>query len=359
MAHPPAPRTRSEAQRRADRIRAFQAELAEAERDGALVLTPEQRARLEAYHAELLQQLAGTFDVDVSEQQKRLSLGMVVVATAGAVAFAASLVLFVFRIWGRLSVEAQVALLVAAPLAAAGAADLTARRRSLRVLTGLFALVAFAGFVLNLEQLGHLFAFTPAPEALLAYAVFAGLLAYAYGQPLLLLAGAALLAVYLAAAFVRVAGGWWPPPGLFWRLDGFLVGGALVLVWSALPHRTHDDFPPLLRDTGVFMVSLVTVIVGQAPQLSWLPFAERAVAVLYQVLSFAVPGAAVALAMRRGWTSTMAVAGLFVSVALFVKYVDWWWDRLPAYLFFLVVGATALGLLWLFGRARARARALA
>jgi hypothetical protein len=47
------------------------------------------------------------------------------------------------------------------------------------------------------------------------------------------------------------------------------------------------------------------------------------------------------------------------TAALFVKYVDWWWDWMPRYLFFLVVGATALAVLVLFSRARAGRRAQA
>jgi hypothetical protein len=37
-----------------------------------------------------------------------------------------------------------------------------------------------------------------------------------------------------------------------------------------------------------------------------------------------------------------------------MKFVDWWWDWMPKYLFFLIVGLTALALLWAFRRLRAR-----
>jgi uncharacterized membrane protein len=69
-----------------------------------------------------------------------------------------------------------------------------------------------------------------------------------------------------------------------------------------------------------------------------------------------VPAAAIAAGMRRGWPGTIGLGGALFSIALFIKYVDWWWDWMPRYVFFLVVGATALLLLWLFGRVRARVR---
>lgn len=349
-------RTRAEAQRRADRIRQFQAELADVERDGAVELTADQRARLAAYHVTLLAQLSASFDVDVSDEQKQLSRGMQIVAIIGAIALAASVFLFFFHFWGRMGAGTQVTILVAAPLWAVGAAELASRRQSLRFLTGLLAMLAFACFVLNLEQLGEIFALTPTPEAMLAYAAFALALAYAYGQRLLLVAGGVALAIYIAASLVRLAGGWWLPPGIMWRLDGFVVAGAVILGWSCVPHRVRDEFPGVLRGTGLFVANAAILVAGQQGHLSWLPFAERTVAFVYQVLSFVVPAGAMALGMRRGWTGTMAIGGLFFSLALFIKYVDWWWDWMPHYLFFLAVGATALVLLWLFGRARARLR---
>ena len=351
-----APKTRAEAQRRADRIRQCQAELAQAERDGALDLTADQRARLHAYHDGLLARFASSFDVDVSDRQKQISRGMQAVAAIGAVALAASVFLFFFNVWGRMGTGLQVAVLVAAPLWLVGLAEIAARRPSLRFLTWLLTLVAFASFILNLGQLGEIFALTPTPEAVLACGVFAVALAYAYGQSLLLVAGAACLAVYVAAVMVRFAGGWWPPPGLFQRLDGFIISGVAILWWSRLPHKVRDEFPDILRGTGVLVLCVPILVLTHQGMASWLPIGERATEVIYQVLSFLVPGAAIAVGMRRGWPGTIGLGGALFSIALFVKYVDWWWDWMPRYVFFLVVGATALLLLWLFGRVRARVR---
>lgn len=346
--------TRAAAQRRADRIRQFQAELAEAEHDGALELTADQRSRLDAYHASLLDRLARTFDVDISDKARQLSRGMQVVAIIGAIALAASGFLFFTYVWGRMSTALQVTVLVAAPLAAVGATELVSRRQSLRFLTDLVALVAFACFILNLGFLGQIFALPPAPEAALAYALFALALAYAYGQRVLLAAGAVCLSVYIAALFIRLAGGWWLPPGLLWRWDSFVLAGAALVAWSCVPHRLRDEFPGVLRGTGLILAGVAILIVSREGTFSWLPFHERVVQTVYQVLSLVVPAVAIGVGIRRGSTDTLAIGGVLFSVALFAKYVDWWWDWMPRFLFFLAVGATALALLWVFGRVRAR-----
>ena len=356
MPDPQVAPTRATAQRRADRIRQFQAELAALESDGALALAADQRSRLDAYHAALLERLASTFDVDVSDTQKQFSRGMQAIAIIGAIALAASVFLFFFHFWGRMGTALQVAVLIAAPLVATGLTELASRRQRLRFLTGLVALVAVACLILNLEVVGEIFALTPTPEAVLAYAVFALALAYAYGQRLLLAAGAVVLSVYVAASIVRLAGGWWMPPDLFLRWEGFVLPGVALLVWSSVPHRLRDDFPGVLRGTGLAVIGVAIVVLSREGQRSWLPADERTIEAVYQILSFIVPAAAIGLGMRRGWTGALAIGSLLFTIALVTKYVDWWWDWMPKYLFFLAVGATALGLLWVFGRVRARLR---
>lgn len=67
------------AQHRADQICAFRAELQALREDGVLTLPDEARARLRAYHDDILRHLSSQFDVDTSHEQKRLSWGMRIV----------------------------------------------------------------------------------------------------------------------------------------------------------------------------------------------------------------------------------------------------------------------------------------
>jgi len=98
---------RGKAQRRADRIALFRAELAELERGQGLILTPEQRARLDAHLVSVLSTLSREFGVDAMESAKRISWGMRVASLLGAVALGTAMVLFLHRFWGSVPTAAH------------------------------------------------------------------------------------------------------------------------------------------------------------------------------------------------------------------------------------------------------------
>jgi hypothetical protein len=135
---------KDEAQLRADRVRAFQKELAAVESEGVLTLSEGQRAPLLAHHARLLEQLADTFDVDVTGGQKQLSWGMRIVAFLGAAAISAAVFFLFYRYWGHLDTGVQVMILVSAPLLGVAGVQLAVRRERTGYFAGIIALVAFA-----------------------------------------------------------------------------------------------------------------------------------------------------------------------------------------------------------------------
>lgn len=352
VSEPLLPRTRAGAQRRADRIRAFREELDAASRDDAVELTPQQRSQLQAYHEGLLEQLSRRFDIDTSERHKQISRGMQVVSLLGAVALGASVLLYFVRVWGLLSTPVQVAVLASAPFLSMAALELVSRRERLRFMTGLLAAMTFASVVLNVEGLARIFAVVPSPEGLLAYGLVALALAYAHGQRLLLAAGVVCLSGYAAAAAVRAAGWWWTEA--LHRPETLLGAGALAVAGSLLPHRTRDDFPPVLRAAGFVEVFLAILVMSRLGEGSWMAAEPRRVELAYQVVSFVAAGWAIWLGLRRGWLEVTTLGTVFFAVFLFVKFFDWWWDWMPRYLFFLAIGLTSLALLWAFTRVRAR-----
>src|SRR5262249_47373046 len=117
-----------EAQERTDRLRTFRKELADLERRQILVLTEEQRARLDPYLDQTIADLARDYDIDVTESQKQLSLGMRIVSALGGLALCAAVFLFFYRFWGLMPTAAQVAILVATPLLGLAAMEFTSRR---------------------------------------------------------------------------------------------------------------------------------------------------------------------------------------------------------------------------------------
>jgi cytochrome c-type biogenesis protein CcmH/NrfG len=110
--------SRSEAQRRADRIRILREELDELERSRVLELSTDQRTRFDEWSAARLRELATEYDVDTTVSQKRVSWGLRITSTLGGLALCAAVVLFFNRYWGYLPTSAQVAIVMLAPLAA-------------------------------------------------------------------------------------------------------------------------------------------------------------------------------------------------------------------------------------------------
>ncbi|RPJ77388.1 MAG: DUF2157 domain-containing protein, partial [Acidobacteria bacterium] len=182
---------RQEAQRRVDQVVAFKRELTELGREGVLALGFEERNRIERYHAELLAQLARQFDVDRSEGQRQMSLGMRIASLLGAVTLSAGVVLFFYRVWGLLATPAQVAVLVSMPLLALAGVEVAARREKTLYVAAITAMVASAAFALDLSVMGAIFNIVPTPTGIAAWSAFALAVAYAWGLRLLLAAGLA------------------------------------------------------------------------------------------------------------------------------------------------------------------------
>jgi len=342
---------RGEAQRRVDRIHAFREELAELERQG--VLARDQRERVLRFHEDTVRALAARFDVDASEAERRLSLGMRTASLLGAITLAAAAYTFVERFWWGLPVVVQVALLVAAPLLCVAGMEVAARRERTLYVTGVLGLVALAFFAVDLDAIGALFNVTPGPGAFLAWAAFAGLLAHAYGLRLLLFAAGAGFTVFLSARVTEWMGGPWGQLGS--RPESVLPPAALLLAAGVvLSSRAGPALAPVYRLSGLCALLLSVFALSQGAT-SQFPWRAGAVEAFYQVVFVLVAGLALRTGIRRGWPEVEAVATVFLVLFLLARFVDWCWDWMPRWLFFLALGALALGVLFALRRLR-RAR---
>src|SRR5437870_9560020 len=178
--------SQADAQKRADRIRAFREELRTLEAEGVLALPDGQKQSLARHHDETLRRLSQAFDIDTTDAQKQMSWGMRIASFLGALALCAAVFLFFRRFWGLLSTPAQVAVLLAAPILGLLGTHLAARRDRTLYFASILGLVAFGCFVLDLMMLGDIFNITPSPKAFLPWAAFGFLLAYTYGPRILL-----------------------------------------------------------------------------------------------------------------------------------------------------------------------------
>jgi uncharacterized membrane protein len=346
------------AQQRADRIRAFRAELAELTAEGAIDLSPEQRANLEQHLDRTLNALAARFDIDTTEEQRQISWGMRIASTIAGLALCAAAVLYFHRIWGLLPIAGQVALLVAAPVVCIAAMEVAARRERTPYYTALLGILALAAAVLNLEALGGIFNLTPTPNALLVWAIFGFGIAYAYRLRLILAAGIFCGIGFASMRLLKLAGLPWQ--GVDSRVETLLATGAMAaLAPRLIRHTRWEGFPWVYRMTGFFAMFAAILLGCFNGRATFLPFGSRRVEELYMLAGLAAASLVMRYGIRIREPGTVNLAAGAFAVYLYVRLHEWWWDLMPRYLFFLLVGLIALGLLILFQRLRRKTGAAA
>jgi len=333
--------TKTTAQQRTDQIHAFNLELAELAREQLLTLSAEQQAAIDDYQQSLFSQFRNDFDIDHSQQEKQLSLGMRIASFLGAVAMAASVFFLFYQFWGRLGTASQVVILISLSLISFVATVIVASKDASGYFTKLVGLVAFACFVLNIAMFGQIFNITPTDNALLVWAALALLLAYAYDVRLLQVA-----AVLCVIAFVSARVGAWS--GMYWIHFGerpenfFPVAILLFFLPQWLNHTRFSGFALSYRVFGIITLLLPMLVLAHWGYGSYLNIDPDIVEGGYQLLGFTLSGVLIWYGIRRNWAHVVNTGVTFFVIFIYTKFFDWWWDVMPKYLFFLVLGLVAI-----------------
>jgi uncharacterized membrane protein len=278
---------------------------------------------------------------------------MRIASTLGALAICAAIVLFFMRYWGYLGTPAQVAIVILTPLLALAGAEFASRRERTPYFTGLLGLVAVASFILNLVVIGSIFNINPSERALLPWGGFAIVLAYRYGLRLMLALGLALLMSYAAAAYPARMGHRWLD--FYDRPEHFLLLGLVVFTLSHfLKHSRHTNFPAAYRLVGVLTFFIAVLSLADWGARSYLPWEQNTIERMYEMAGLILSAAAIWLGIARGWNGIVNTGAAFFTIFLFTRLYHWWWDWLPKYLFFAVIGALGIALVLAFRRLRGK-----
>jgi uncharacterized membrane protein len=348
--------SKADAQRRADQVGAFSRELAELEREGVVALSPDQRAAIQRHHAGLLASLARQYDVDRTEPQRQMALGMRVASLLAAVTLSAGVVLFFYRVWGILTTPAQIAALVAMPLLLLAGVEIAARLEPTRYVASILAIIAAASFALDVNVVGVIFNMTPAPTILLAWAAFALAVAYAYDLKLLLAAGLAAAMGYLLAVVAAATGIDWSVS--ITRPEPLLLAGPCAVAVSFRRFATRPEgFDGTWRLVGTSALLLPLVFLSTWPEVfSYRLLPTTALHAVYDTAGFVLPAGAIYWGIRRRWTDVVNASAGFLVLFTYAKFFDWWWEVLPRYVFFLVLGGLAVATMLVLARLRRRVR---
>lgn len=343
--------SRISAQQQVDEIRIFQRELQRLERDGILKLGTEQHHAIKHHHDGLISGYVKVFDIDQDIRSKQLSLGMRIASFLGAIALAASVFFLFYQFWGNFSVSVQVSTLILSVLGSFLLTIWIQARDQTGYFSKLAAMVTFTCFVLNVVMLGQIFDITPSDKALLPWAALAMLLAYACDLRLLLSAG-----ILCIIGFVAARVGTWS--GMYWINFGerpenfFPVAIAMLLLPHFVRQNRYSKFDATYRVFGLLALYLPMLVLANVGTLSYLDIDRDVVEGTYQVLGFALSALAIWVGTREHWPDTINTGTIFFVIFLYTKLFDWWWDSMPKYLFFMVLGLTAILVLMVLKRMR-------
>lgn len=330
----------------------FQRELARLEQEQVLVLAPPEREALQRHHDRLLAEYTLAFDIDGDTRAKQLSLGMRIASFLGALALAASVFFLFYQFWGLLPTSAQVGVLLFASLGSFAATVWIQRRDGTGYFTKLAAMVAFACFVLNIAMFGQIFNITPSDRAFLAWAALALLLAYMCDLRLLLACGILCIIAFTAARMGEWRGVYWLYFGQ--RPENFFPAALLLFVVPAVvTHERFAGFAGIYRVFGLLSFFLPVLVLSHWGAGSYSSLEPWFVEGWYQVVGFVGSGLVIWLGARRRWPEVVNTGVTFFVVFLYTKFYDWWWEIMPKYLFFFVLGLTAVLCLLVLKRLRA------
>ena len=343
--------TREQAQQRASQIHAFHAELELLERQQVLSLNDSQRQRLGEHHQRLLERFSQQLDIDTSAHSEQLSLGMRVASFFGALAFACALFFLFYRFWGLFNTPSQVAVLIGSSVASLGLTLWLNQVDRSGYYCKLAALLCFTAFVLNLSLLGQIFNITPSDKALLPWGALALLLAYQCRLRLLLVAAIACLVAFIAARVGAWGGVYWLSVGE--RPEHFFPASVLLLsIPALLSQQRWYGFAATYRIAGLLCLYIPLLVLGYWGESSYLPWSADSIELLYQTLAFVLSALGVAAGVKFAHSDVRNTSLVFLLLYLYTKFFDWWWELLPKYLFFLLLGLISLLLLVLLTRWR-------
>jgi len=343
------------AQQRADQVQAFNAEIKCLKDENVLELDDNQRIAISRYQTSLLEALTHQFDIDTNVRQKQLSTGMKIASFVGALALAASIFFLFYQFWGYLTTPVQVSILTAAPLLTLLLTYLISQREDTGYFTKLMAMVSFACFVLNLVMLGQIFNIAPSDKALLAWAVYGFLLAYAFDIRLLL-----AMAILSLAAFIAARVGSWS--GMYWiytgeRPENLLLPAMIIFSVPMFNNRwinqkNFNGFSPIYRVFGCMLFLIPVLVLSNWGRGSYLNIEPDIIEGFYQLTGFIVSAGLIALGIKKQWSDVINTGNVFFVLFLYTKIFDWWWEIMPKYLFFLVIALSSVLMLFVYKRVR-------
>jgi len=287
------------------------------------------------------------FDIDSSKREKQFGIGMKIASFLGAIALASSVFFFFYQFWGGYSTGIQVLILITAPLVTLGLSMFVAYRDSTGYFSKIFGLVTYACFVLNLIMLGQIFNIIPSKNIFLVLGMFALLLAYASDAKLLLVIGLIGISGFISSQAVTWSGVYWAGFGM--RPETFLPAAIILFLFPAfISHKKFSGFASTYRICAAILFFMSLLIMSHWGEASYFDLRNKTIEGIYQFAGFVFSLAAIWFGIHKSFQAITNIGSISFVIFLYSRFYDWWWEWMPKYLFFLIIGVTAILALLIF-----------
>lgn len=342
---------------RAEQIRAFRDEVRSLEAEGVVALAPEAAANVHRHQEALLAGLGIDGDVDLSREEARLSVGMRIATLLGAIALSAAWAMFVREMWDDLGLVAKLVLVWVPPVLLASLTHFSVSHERSGYVASIVASVASVALLVAIVATWRVYALAPSQHVFLAVGAFALFLAYRYGLGLVLLIGIVGMGGWLWALTAFIQGSRWEDA--FDIVEPLLAVGILSFLLPRLLVGGPASFAPIWRAAGAIMGTAALLILGISHHASVFEhtFRPELVETGYQIVGFVAFVSMIGVGLRRDEMILVRTGAVGLVLFLLLRMVDWFWDTIPQWLFFLIVGALAVGSILVMLRVRRQLQA--
>ncbi len=344
--------SKNQAQHRANQIEAFEKELKYIEDDNITTISQEQKNSIKTYHKTVLKNLITSFDIDSTSKKKQLSIGMKITSFLAALGLSFSIYLMFLNFWGDFSTNSQIIILIATPLILLAITMKLSQIETTSYYAKITGLLSFATFVLNLSMLGQIFNITQSPNAFLIWSIFALLLAYAINARLLLGISIIFFSLFMSAKFATWSGGYWI--GFGEHPENFLPIAFILFLISFLEHKRVFGFEVIYRVFAMLLFFIPVLILSNFGNGSYFDVDKNFIEGFYQVIGFIFSALAIYIGIKKELKEVVTSGNIFFTIFLYTKFYDWFWEWMPKYLFFLIIGISAILILIILKRYRDR-----
>jgi hypothetical protein len=337
------------------RIFAFREEVTALREEGVVASEDPTLAAIAARHDVLLAAAARDERIDLSREEARLSAGMQLATLLGATALSIAWAMFVSSMWDGLGDTARMFLIWVPPALMVVATAMAARREATGYIANILASVGAIALIVAILATIDLYELEPSRHAILLVAAYALLQAYHHRLVIPLLIGGTALGAWVWSLAAIFRGGQWQEA--FEVAEPAVVAGALALAIGTTRTGDPAEFRIVWRLGGVIAIVWSLLVLGVAGDASWFG-PGNLVEGFYQVLAAVVFVAMAWQGLRTDDPILARGGGVALLLFLLFRMFDWFWDAIPDWLFFLLMGALAFGVLLVLRRLRRRHRAL-